>query len=235
MNTIFKIFLLLFLTSNIYGLTLGNIRDESRALLHDVSTDTAKQRWSNTRFNFVINQGQREMCDVVWSVHNSTTIALLKDTTYYTLPDDLYAIERVVYNGVTVLTEKTITSFDRDDTSWLATSTGTPENFYVSVDNKKIGFYPVPDNSALANIYIDFIKIPSDLSSDSDIPFDNVFKYKSYHHLLIYYTVAMINLEESNQTWKDFYYLYDLGLKRMAEKIGIYPSGYTPTLKFQRE
>jgi len=217
---------------NLGALTLSEIRSQIRRYLNDVSTDTSKQRWSDTELNFLINQAQKEICDTVWCLYKSSTIYTVANSTYYALPNDLYVIYRVTIDNE-VLPEKTIKALDAEDAYWMKASAGKPEYYYITLDKARIGLYPTPDKQY--KLKIDYVRIPSDLTNDSDVPFDNVKKYYPYHYLLIYYVVGHCWLEEGKTAQaRDMFQLYAIGLQKMANQIKVSPN-FIPHLGVRRE
>lgn len=229
------LFLLFFIPSICFSLTLSDIRGQIRNYIDDPSTDIAKQRWTDTEINFQINQAQRDICDITFCIIKSTSINLVTDTTDYTLPTDFYVTERVIYDGDDILTEVTINAQDRDEETWIVFSSGTPTNYYINKENTKIGLYPVPSaKAAVPNLDVWYIAVPTDLSSDSSVPFNSITKLYAYHHLIIYYVVGHILLEGGDPTAMTWLALCDKGLQRMTNNIKLLPN-YVPSLKFQRE
>ena len=218
------------------AMNLADIRTEVRKYVNDPSTDTAKQRWSDAEINTIINQGHIDACQQTWCLYASTHIALTKDTTYYSLPDDMFLSARVVYGGTTILEETTINTLDRDDENWLSTSTGVPTNYYINMEKTKIGLYPVPSSAYASSIDIFYVKVPEPdaLSSDTDVPFDNVKKFYPYHYLLVYFSVSHLLAAEGKPNANFWYRLYDRGVKSMATKVKL-TLDFMPTFSLQRQ
>jgi len=212
--------LLLFISVNGYALSLSDIRTHIRNNVNDPSTDTNKQRWANAEIDFLVNQGQREVCDITWCLYTSTNIALVSGTTYYSLPSDTHFIDRVVYNNSTVLPYKPIPLLDREDSDWLSTAIGTPTSYHLKYPKRDIGFSPCPNNTN--NIEVFYVKVPSDLSSDDDIPYNSTEILYPYHHLLIDYAGACLFLRDGMmEQYNASYAQYRQGVTRMMRHIGL--------------
>lgn len=230
-----KILLLLFVPCISFSITLSDIRTQIRRDMVDVKTSTTIQRFSDTEINFLINNAQREICDVVWCLYTSTNISVLSGTTYYTLPTNYYAIERVVYDNQYLLPEKTIALMDREDSSWIsANPTNPPENYYLSIDKTQIGLYPCINESSKI-LKVDYIKVPTDLSSDSDVPYDSNPKFYPYHELIILRVLGWIyNQDQKLNQASIMFSLYTSGLNRMANQIKVSPN-FVPSFGVQRQ
>jgi len=233
MRKIIAVCFLLFVYCTANALTLKDIRSQIRRHMGDLNSTSAQEIWQDTELDFLINQGQRVTCDRTWCIIKSTTISLATDTTYYNLPSDFYVSKRVEY-GTSLLNETVIEKLDRDSDSWLSTSTGTPANYYINSERTQVGMYPVPDSTAATTIIMWYLPVPADLTSDSDIPFNGIYKLYSYHHLLVYYSLAHIMFAEGNPNAATWFNLYNLGVARMEDNIKV-KLDYSPDFLFERE
>jgi hypothetical protein len=179
----------------------------------------------------LINDAHREINDITWTIHNSTRIVLSAGTTSYSLPNDCYAINRVLLNLDTILSEKTITALDNEADGWYKSSTNTPTYYYQSWDKTKISFYPCPDTSYV--IDMDYTQIASDLTSDTSVPFNGIDKYKTYHNLIVWRVVAYCLSVDNSPNATIFWELWSNGVGRMANQIGVTPN-YIPFMSGKR-
>src|SRR5688572_8253322 len=98
-------------------------------------------------------------------LRDSTTDSLASGTQEYDLPTDVMDIVRLAVDG------KELPRISKADLDFYSSSrwdqtTGAPRYYYVDLDpnNKKFGFYPIPDTSGSSNIALEYVKIPPTLS-----------------------------------------------------------------------
>ena len=94
---IFLVFLLS--TSNVFGLTLSEIRDGVRLRAKDVGVSGQRRTFTDAQLNGFINQTQRDVVNVTWSVKKSTDIILVENTTFYTMPTDFITVDRLIFDN----------------------------------------------------------------------------------------------------------------------------------------
>jgi hypothetical protein len=216
MISIVSIFLLLvsiIITPFIEALDLSDIRNQVRIFLKDTSSDTDRQRWSDTQINNAINIAQNNVNCLTWCTHSSYSISVTTGTREYDLGSDVYGVERVTLDDK-IIPMLSIKKLDKGDEDWEGSTTdGTPTNYYIrqnltsSETNYVIGFDPLPDDDFTAKIF--YITIPDDMSADSDEPFNDYARLVPYHHLVVLYTVYWLqfadgNLNEATLAWKQY-------------------------------
>jgi len=221
MKKIFSTILIILLPTIMYAHTLSSLRTQIRFTINDPSTDTVVQRWHDDQINIVINEAQRQISDDSWCLHGSTEISCITGTTSYALPNDCYAISRVLFNNSNILPQATIGSLDMNQSYWFKQSTGVPINYYWTWNNK-IGLYYVPDIPYILDI--DYIKEATDMVNDSDIPFDGNNRLNAYHELIVWYASAYLMLCDKKTEATAFLSFYTNGLTRMKNQIGVSPN-----------
>lgn len=223
--------LILFLgiASTSHALSLSQIQTEIRVRTKD--TFTGRQRFSDAQLTALINEAQRDVINNTWVISRSTTFATTAGTTYYTLPTDMLAIQRVTASFLNV-SEATLIKLDGDfgNSSW-ETSSGSSVQFYFQdyAQSNKIGIYPWPLNAAsTSTIKIIYYAQSPDLANAVDIPFNSELRYLSYHDLLIFYPAYRIYLIEGEQDKATIYRQeYESRLQIMEQDIGKKPN-YVP-------
>lgn len=202
------LFLVSFFHGRIEALTLSEIRTEIRVRIKD--TDSTRRRYTDSQLNAIVNQTQRDVINVSWVVKESTEIALVAYTTYYTLPTDLIAIERLTKDYKN-LPETSLQELDsRFNNSTWATTNGTPDRYFQDpVQPDKVGVYPVPSTTThMGTLRMNYFSQGTTLSSDSDEPFNGEDRYAPYHDLLIYDPVYKIMLLEGEAAKASEYRAY---------------------------
>ena len=145
-------------------------------------------------------------------------------TAYYSYPSDAIRIWRVTLNGVN-LPELDLSQLDADtgNSHWDTTS-ATPTNYFFDRSSESVvGLYPYPSSSG-ATLKIFYYELPTDLSSDSDIPFDSDVRLYPYHDLLIYHVSYRILVQEGRLDEAEQYRtLYEAGAEAMNANVGHKP------------
>ena len=228
--------LVLFWTGNIYALTLSEIRSQTRIAVRDNPADTARRTYADSVYNDLINEGQKEIVNLTWLADKTSSYILSAGVTYYSLPTDTLAVHQVYFTDVSnqlrELKEAGQRSLYDDNPSW-ETQPGTPMEYWVSGPTLpaanvsaplRISYIPIPDRTSTGTVTIWFYTQIGDLSSDSDVPFENRRVLYTYHSALVYYAAMRIFILENSQeaaTYKD---LYGFSVTGMRENLGRMPN-----------
>lgn len=226
-----KLLLLCFLFSNAaHALTLSQIQTEVRVRTKD--TFTGRQRYTDTQLTALINEAQRDVINNTWVISKSYTFTTLAGTTYYMLPTDILAIQRVT-SSYQNLPETTLIKQDGDNanSSWEL-SAGTPIYYFQDyAQSNQLGLYPFPLNTtSTTSIKIIYSSQGTDLAGATDVPFNGELRYLPYHDLLIFYPAYRIFLIEGESDKATAYRQeYESRLIVMEQAIGKKPN-YVPGL-----
>lgn len=216
-----------------WSLTLAQVETEVRRHIRDTASDTTLQRYSDTSLDLIINETQRDVNSQTWAVETATSTSLVASTTFYTLPTDFIASRRAYFidsAGMrTYLTEDSEESVMKSpDTE--RSSTGKPTRYYVREqkdgdDPLEFGVIPVPTSSSTGTVVMHYIAQPSDLSSDSDVPFNGYSHLIPYHQVLVWGAVLRIKLIEAKTNEATAYaQLYDRSIQSMKDGVGRMPN-----------
>jgi len=181
----------------------SEMRAEIRRLIRDTSTDPASQKVTDETINDRINEIQEEMAQIVGMLTSRGTVDVVAGTREYTLPSWVLAITAANFkdSGGTYLPMTKITENELDllDSDWrdADTTSDTPGYYYTRRD--KIGVYPMPSQSRTSAIQIDIMRRPTALDEDTDIPFENDYRYYS-GHMGIVYGVAKICMYDDSKS-----------------------------------
>ncbi len=226
------------LVTGAQALTLSEMRTQIRRNIRDTSTDTTVQAFSDATILSYVNEGQKEMNLLVWSVIGSTTITLATNTTYYSLPDNLLAVNQVSYSrtspaGTVELKEVSERSLQQSNPDFERQTAGPPVNYFTrqSLTGGNailLGLVPAPSSSAAGTLMVQYISQPADLSGDSDVPFDGLLHLAPYHNLIVYYVSSKLTMIRGRTDESTAYAtLYGAGLQLMTQKVGQRPN-YNP-------
>ena len=231
---------LLILPEFCHALTVTELKTGIRRAIRDDPSDTARRRFSDTYLLDLINESQKEINNALWLGHQTTYYTLRPNTTYYNLPINSLAISQVQFintQGQTTLLKQVLQkSLYERSASWNL-SRGTPVEYWVSETTSpitqgqtplRITYIPIPINASTGTVVIWFLYRFNDLLSDSDVPFNNLTQYYSYHYAIIYKVAMHIHQTMGNQNDVTFYtQLYTSSLQLMKDRIGRNPD-YTP-------
>ena len=181
----------------LHALTAQQIDNEVRLYLKDNATNTTRQQFTDTTILNFINDGQREANAIGWLLQSSYTFTLVGGTTYYNLPSDFMAPQRVLFNNVK-LDATSLNQLDASAAGWVS-SNGQPINYYIySANPSQMGFYPVPTTTSTGTVILFYIQQPVELTSLTQTPFNGWPILTPYHSALIYYVTyrCYLTLEE---------------------------------------
>jgi len=143
----------------------------------------------------------------------------------YTVSSETAKIDKVVYMISTTtdsykkLTFATIQSLDNEKGStWEQLADGLPTHYYVR--GNVIGLVPPPSSTyAIANaLKIYYYKSPSDMVSDTDIPWDGLYFLTDYHRLIVLGVTIKCKKEKGSDITADKNE-YDMLLLRMQTDL----------------
>lgn len=197
---------LLFLPAFAHALTLSDLRTEVRLAVRDNPSDSTFRRYSDATLLNYLNEAQRDMVNMTSLAERTTAYILTAGVTYYTLPTDLTSIKQLYFtrSNDTIQLEQRLQKSLYDKTPNWDRNSGTPSSYWVSgatspsqsSTDLRISYFPVPTRLSTGTVTIWYNAIVSDMSSDSDAPFDNRRHLYTYHIGLAYHTVMRIKLRE---------------------------------------
>lgn len=138
---------------------------------------------SNTRANAFLNDAMHEFHDYANWYWLETTTTGAAPLTIADLRDVLYVVDATNQNE---LANQDIR--DLIDVDAAQVSTGTPVSYWI--DNTTIKVWP----TATVNLSVRYVKVPTDLSADSDVP---TFPSK-YHSLWVTLAQARVYAQDEN-------------------------------------
>lgn len=221
-----RIFLLMLLAAPAQAITLSTARSDCRVLVQD--TGTTRNRFSDAQLLRFLNEGQKDLVQYAKPIRKSTQFELVSGTTYYSAPADFLVPIRVT-RSYQLLSEQSIQSLDKQ-ISWQ-TVRGLPISYFVNHSSRTlIGFYPFPDAAtSTGTIRMEYSAQATDLSSDSDQPFNSVVELQPYGYLLPFYCAYRASLIDNDVTQAQAYYAeYKRGSDMLASDAFSRPN-YRPS------
>ena len=185
------------------AITLATIRSDCRVLVKD--DGATRNRFSSAQLLRFINEGQKDLVQYAKPLRKSTQFELVSGTTYYSAPSDLLAPIRVT-RSYQLLPEVSIQNLDKQ-IQWQ-TVAGLPINYYINHSSRTlIGFYPFPNTtSSTGTIRMEYSAQATDLSGDSDQPFNSVVELQPYGYLISFYCAYRTSLIDSKTVQAQAYY-----------------------------
>jgi hypothetical protein len=173
------------------AITLSTIRSDCRTLVKD--TGASRQRFTNAQLLRFVNEGQKDLNQAARAVRKSTEWELAVGTTYYAAPSDFIFPLRITRDYF-IIKEKSVSDLDKNS-EWQKVA-GLPFNYFIDFSSRtKIGFYPFPDDSSsTGTIRMTYLAQVSDLSADSDQPFNSITELQPYGWALSLYCAYRASL-----------------------------------------
>ncbi len=217
--------LLFIICSNVYSETRGVIRNKVRYFTGDLYSNSPQPKWSNTNLNDKINTAQTQTVNKTYCIIITTYITTTANTREYTLPSDFLRVRRASYyrlsGGTTYyvrLENVDKQSLDRIE-KWEIGIATIPVRYYV--ESNTIGLDPKPYSSLVGTSYlkVEYYARATDMTADTDIPFNGLSFLYPYHDLITYYVCYLCENERNKEVAKDWENKYSLELKIMFDML----------------
>lgn len=222
---------------NLSALTLSDIRTEIRKTIKDNPTDTSFRRYSDAFLLPLINETQREIVNFTFLADRTSSYVLSPLTTYYNLPTDLMTVHQLYFTNTSgqliELKEEAQRSLYDNNPQWESQS-GSPSSYLITGATSSAGnasapllisYIPIPTQTSTGTVRIWYYNIVPDLSSDSDVPFENRRDLYPYHFSLVYGVTAKIKILEG---WMDeatvYQSFYKSSVDLMKSNLGRAPN-----------
>ena len=131
--------------------------------------DPSLTKFSATQYNNAIDLAEEQFALDTRCLRKETTLTTSDGVQEVAVPTDFIVALLVRHDGLKLRpVSRYELSFQHGD-DWTA-DTGTPIAFYIDEEDEKIGFYPKPDaaNSG-ANVTLNYVALPVNISSDSTV------------------------------------------------------------------
>jgi len=179
----------------------SEIRDEVRRMIRDTDPDTTRRRWTDTDLNGRIDISHEKIVQLTGILETSITNNITSGTSGYALPD-IYLKDLIGYwndgSSWRPLQKTTKTELNFYDNTWQSATGSELTHYYIS-HNNLFSVYPTPNFSRSSALRLDILKRPDALSSDSEIPFDNIYEYFPFHDLLAIETARACLADEGKE------------------------------------
>lgn len=231
-------FLLVMLPCFSWAITVSEMETLVRRNVRD--TATTGNRYTDAMLLSWINDAQREVVSLTWSIRKSTSVTLSAGTTFYALPDDFLSADMVLFSrtGASTIQLKEViqNSYVDDNPDFERSGRGAPSNYFVRQSTSganalEVAYIPVPSSSSTGTVRMDYFFYPADLSGSSDVPFDGLLHLSPYHKTLVDMVTARIKVIEGRVDEANFYQAAaDRGLAVMSEMVNRLPN-YRPSVR----
>lgn len=206
--------LLLLLAGQVQAITLATVRSDCRVLVQD--TGSTRNRFSDAQLLRFLNEGQKDLVQFAKPIRKQYSFELVSGTTHYSTPSDFLSIERLT-RSYQVLQEQSVKALDKSQ-QWQTVG-GLPIAYYINHSSRSsIGFYPFPNStSSTGTIRMEYNAQATDLSSDSDAPFNGISELQPYGYLLPFYCAYRASLINNEAAQAQAYYAeYRRGSEMLA-------------------
>jgi hypothetical protein len=227
------LFAIAFVPGFAYSLTLSDIETQIRRNVGDTATDPALQSYSDTLLDSIINEGQRAVVNATWAIEASSETTLTAGTTYYSLATNVIAVKKVRFRTAAKVTSEveptTETNLLKNNPDFERQS-GKPVQFFTRISTRsaaatEIAYIPVPTTASTGTVTVTYYAIATDLSSDSDIPFNSLSGLYPYHDSLVFYATWRIKMIEHRSDEAGVYLgLYQSRVEELNQKNNKIPN-----------
>lgn len=208
--------------------TLSQLLSDTRVLVLDAASST-RQRFSDTQITELINQGQREAVASNHCLSQNTVFQLVPGTTYYSLPSNYLAIERVTV-GSLYIPAKSVAGLDGSSRGWEVAS-GHPTYYFINFSSRGlVGFAPWPATAADTDtVKVEYDIQPTDLVNSTDLPYNGISELQDYHHILPYFAASILeNIEGLSAQATNYMSVFQNGVTLMNKHCVEQPA-YRPS------
>ena len=188
--------------SIVHAKTLAELRAAERYKLNDSTVTSHSPYWTDAELNIRNNDIQRQIAQYTRCMYVSSIATPVAETKEYSIPPNCISIDRVSFLQTTSTTSYrkveaiTMGGLDVKIPTWENNTSGKPLYYYERGD--KIGFdRPVSATYASTDaIKIDYYKYPTNMTTDSDEPFEGIDYLELYHDVIVLGVVAMCKEDE---------------------------------------
>ena len=207
---------------------LSQLDADARLLVLD-STNTSRQRYTDTQIYEYLNQAQRLAISQSYCLQQNIVFQLTPGTTYYTLPANYEEITRVTI-GSKYIPQQSVAALDGKSRGWEAAS-GYPTYYFINFSSRSlIGFAPFPmQASDTDTIKVEYSIAPTDMVNPTDLPFNGINELQVYDHLLAYYAGSIMSgINSIPDLAKNYMDMYMQGIGLMSKRCNS-QSQYLPS------
>ena len=207
------------------AITLATLRADCRVLVQD--TGSTRNRFTDAQLLRFLNEGQKDLVQYAKPIRKPYQFELVAGTTYYAAPSDFLSVERLTRSHQ-VLSEQSVKALDKQ-IQWQTTP-GLPISYFVNHSSRSlIGFYPFPaTTSSTGTIRMEYNASATDLSADSDQPFNGIGELQPYGYYVSLYCGYRAALIDSMTVQAQAYYAeYRRGSEMLASDAFARPN-YRP-------
>src|SRR6266478_9114746 len=185
-------------------LTASDVLTRARVYLRDQSTAANRQQFPDSTLLGFLSHGQREANAQNWLIETNIGITLPGTPSFIPMPDDFMASTRVWFimtDGTKLkLTQTSKDKLDAQAPGWQK-AVGLPEKYFLDYTNAfkvYMGFYPA--TLSTSSVIVEYIQQTADVSSLTDVPFNNNRVMQPYVTGLAYYVAyrGFLSVEETD-------------------------------------
>lgn len=192
-------------------MNLSQLRSQIYSKLGENSDQT--EFINNTIIDSFINEAYFELAVMTKSIWGQNDISIKTNKTYISLPDnEVLKLERIFYNGSgnkRLIKHKTYGYLDDTQEAWEANSYGIPEYCYLyELDRIRFERGVNTDTS----IRVDYIKMPTELSTSTDIPVIDTVLHECIVLFALYKILLLEEVDDKLEEAQAYYNEYSIKL-----------------------
>lgn len=141
----------------------------ARSLVASKVEDPNLSRFTTDQYSKAIDLAEEQFAIDARAILKGTTLTSVSGTAAITLPTDFLCVALVRHKGLKLrpVTRYEMSFQGGDD--WT-TKTGTPVAFYIDEEDETLVLVPIPqDADAGANVTLDYVAVPANISSDTQL------------------------------------------------------------------
>lgn len=165
--------------------------------------DPNNTRWTTDVLLIRMNQAQIVIQNYTRAVKTKETLTPTAGSSEVTVDSDTLNILRVTLTlgtgSVKVIEGITREELDYRYPNWMNLGSGEPDVYWFDATNAKINLVRAPDssNATTNGLSVWEVQKPTDLASDSDIPFDSNTPMVPYHMAIAHWVVAQCWMDDA--------------------------------------
>jgi hypothetical protein len=198
-----------------------------RSLIRDANPTVGSPVFTDALIDEYINIIQREIAMNAWCIEDSHTYTIVAGQREYQFTSDMVSITRLTLDDE-LIEQKSVSKLDDNDTWEVNVQTSTPTNYYVRHTTVSvIGFDTFPSTTTDTSFTAWYIKNPTELTSDTDTPFNAQSRLEPFHYAIVLGASALMSYAYGKPSDGDKYYsLYVDRVKVMEQVIRLSPDYY---------
>lgn len=167
--------------------------------------DPNHTRWTTDVIHAREELAQQEIQALTNAVKTVETLTPTANTAEVTVDSGTLDILRVTLTEsdgtINVIDGRTREDLDFYEPTWPNLTADKPKTYYFDASNRNVVLVPPPSSTyAVSNaLKVWEVRIPTAMTGDTSVPFDNTLLMKAYHMAIVHWTVAICFMDNGDQ------------------------------------